>query len=85
MSVSGGGVLKSSKNADAAQKFVAYIVSQAGQEVLRDGTSFEYPVACGVGAHDKLKPLTEMDAPTIDPASLNSPKVVELMQQAGLL
>lgn len=85
MSVSGGGVLKSSKNADAAQKFVAYIVSQAGQEVLRDGTSFEYPVASGVGAQDKLKPLTEMDAPTIDPASLNSPKVVELMQQAGLL
>lgn len=85
VSVSGGGVLKSSKNAEAAQKFVAYITSRAGQEVLRDGTSFEYPVASGVQANPKLKPLAEMDAPTIDPASLNSPQVVELMQQAGLL
>lgn len=85
VSVSGGGVLKSSKNAEAAQKFVAHIVGKQGQEVLRDGTSFEYPVASGVEANAKLKPLSEMDAPTIDPASLNSPKVVELMQQAGLL
>lgn len=85
VSVSGGGVLKSSKNAQAAQKFVTYITSEAGQAVLRDGTSFEYPVASGVKANPKLKPLAEMDAPTIDPASLNSPKVVELMQQAGLL
>lgn len=85
VSVSGGGVLKSSRNAEAAQKFVAYITSEAGQAVLRDGSSFEYPVASGVEANAKLKPLSEMDAPKIDPATLNSPKVVELMQQAGLL
>ena len=85
VSVSGGGVLKSSKNAEAAQKFLAYVTSADGQAVLRDGSSFEYPVASGVEANPALKPLSELDAPVIDPATLNSPKVVELMQQAGLL
>jgi iron(III) transport system substrate-binding protein len=85
VSVSGGGVLKSSKNQEAAQKFLAHITGKDGQAVLRDGTSFEYPVASKVAANEKLKPLSELDAPTIDPATLNSPKVVELMQEAGLL
>lgn len=85
VSVSGGGVLKSSKNGAAAQKFLAYVTSDKGQAVLRDGTSFEYPVAAGVAANPTLKPLTELAAPTVDPATLNSPEVVALMQQAGLL
>lgn len=85
VSISGGGVLKSSKNAEAAQKFLAHITSEAGQAVLRDGTSFEYPVASGVQANDNLKPLADLGAPRIDPATLNSPQVIELMQQAGLL
>ncbi|MGJ6980344.1 iron ABC transporter substrate-binding protein [Aestuariimicrobium soli] len=85
VSVSGGGVLKSSKNADAAQQFLAHITAKAGQTVLKDGTSFEYPVASEVAANAKLKPLSELGAPKIDPATLNSPKVVELMQSAGLL
>lgn len=85
VSVSGGGVLRTSRNRAAAQKFLAYITSAQGQAVLRDGTSFEYPVASGVAANARLKPLAELGAPTVDPATLNSPEVVTLMQQAGLL
>lgn len=85
VSVSGGGILKSSKNQAAAQKFLAYVTGTSGQAVLRDGTSFEYAIASGVAAHPSLKPLTELGAPKVDPASLNSPEVVTLMQQAGLL
>ncbi len=85
VSVSGGGVLKSSKNPVAAQAFLAYVTGQAGQQVLRDGTAFEYPVASGVSANAKLKPLAELQAPTVDIAKLNGPEVVTLMQQAGLL
>jgi iron(III) transport system substrate-binding protein len=29
--------------------------------------------------------LTELQAPQVDPAKLNSPKVTELMTEAGLL
>ncbi|WP_265446921.1 iron ABC transporter substrate-binding protein [Flexivirga meconopsidis] len=85
VSVSGGGVLKSSKNPTAAQAFLNYVVSKQGQEVLQNGSSYEYPVGSQVPANSKLKPLAQLDAPDVDPAKLNSPEVVTLMQDAGLL
>ncbi len=85
VSISGGGVLKSSKNPVAAQAFLTFVTSAAGQQVLRDGTAFEYPVASAVQANPKLKPLAELGAPKVDPATLNGPEVTSLMQQAGLL
>ena len=85
VSVSGGGVLASSKNAEAAQKFLTFITGKAGQEILKNGTSFEYAVGSGVASNDKLVPLKDLQAPTVDPAKLNSAKVTELMTKAGLL
>ncbi|GAA1497386.1 iron ABC transporter substrate-binding protein [Paeniglutamicibacter kerguelensis] len=85
VSVSGGGVLASSKNAEAAQKFLTFITGKAGQEILKNGTSFEYAVGSGVASNDKLVPLKDLQAPTVDPAKLNSAKVTELMTNAGLL
>jgi iron(III) transport system substrate-binding protein len=85
VSVSGGGVLNSSKNAGAAQAFLKFITGKKGQEVLQKGTSFEYAIASDVPANEKLVPLTELQAPTVDPAKLNSEKVTELMTKAGLL
>jgi iron(III) transport system substrate-binding protein len=85
VSVSGGGVLNSSKNAAAAQAFVKFITGKKGQEVLQKGTSFEYAIASDVPANEKLVPLADLEAPTVDPAKLNSAKVSELMTKAGLL
>jgi iron(III) transport system substrate-binding protein len=85
VSISGGGVLNSSKNAAAAQAFLKFITGKKGQEVLQKGTSFEYAIASDVPSNDKLVPLKELQAPTVDPAKLNSAKVTELMTQAGLL
>ncbi|GAC1451499.1 MAG: iron ABC transporter substrate-binding protein [Pseudarthrobacter sp.] len=85
LSVSGGGVLKSSKNAAAAQSFLKFITGKKGQEVLKNGTSFEYAVASDVASNDKLVPIKELQAPAVDPAKLNSQKVTELMNAAGLL
>ncbi|MEU2032086.1 iron ABC transporter substrate-binding protein [Nocardia amamiensis] len=85
VSISGGGVLKSSKKQEAAQKFLAFITGKAGQEVLRDGTSLEYPVASGVAANPALPPLADLQAPAIDPSTLDSKKVTALMTEAGLL
>ncbi|MCO4274734.1 iron ABC transporter substrate-binding protein [Pseudarthrobacter sp. HLT3-5] len=85
VSVSGGGVLKSSKNAADAQAFLKFITGKKGQEVLKNGTSFEYAIASEVPANDKLVPIKELQAPTVDPAKLNSTKVTELMTKAGLL
>jgi iron(III) transport system substrate-binding protein len=85
VSVSGGGVLKSSANQEAAQQFLKFITSTAGQDVLRTGTSFEYPVASNVAANEDLPPLNTLDAPLIDPSTLNGTEVTDLMTAAGIM
>ncbi|MCV7415503.1 iron ABC transporter substrate-binding protein [Mycolicibacterium litorale] len=85
VSLSGGGVLESSDKKDQAQQFVAFITGRAGQEVLEKGTSFEYPVASGVPANPALPPLDSLQAPAVDPSTLNAQQVTDLMTKAGLL
>jgi iron(III) transport system substrate-binding protein len=85
VSISGGGILESSKKKDDAQKFLTFITSKTGQEVLEKGTSFEYPVASGVPANPALVPLADLQAPAVNPSDLDSQKVTDLMTKAGLL
>jgi iron(III) transport system substrate-binding protein len=85
VSISGGGILDSSKKKEDAQKFLTFITSKAGQEVLENGTSFEYPVASGVPANKALVPLDQLQAPAVNPSTLDSQKVTDLMTKAGLL
>lgn len=86
LSVSGAGVLSASKQQDKAAQLVRYLTGPAGQKILSENAeALEYPVAAGVPANSKLKPLSELDPPVIDIAMLNGPKVVELMRTAGLL
>ena len=85
VSVSGGGVLGSSSKQDAAQQFLKFVTGPKGQEVLQTGTSFEYTVGSAVPANPQLVPLADLQAPRVDPATLNSPQVTALMTEAGLL
>jgi iron(III) transport system substrate-binding protein len=85
ISISGGGILGSSDKKDDAQKFLTFVTSKAGQEVLEKGDSFEYPVASGVPANPALVPLVDLQAPAVNPANLDSQKVTDLMTKAGLL
>lgn len=85
VSVSGAGVLASSRHKAEADRFVAYLVSPAGQKILADSTALEYPAATGAAANPVLKPLDELDPPAVDPSSLDGAKVVDLMQRAGLI
>jgi iron(III) transport system substrate-binding protein len=85
VSVSGGGVLASSKHAADAQAFIKWITGPAGQEILKTGTSFEYAVGNGAESNPKLVPLADLQAPQIEPSTLNSRAVSDLMTAAGLL
>lgn len=85
VSVSGGGVLATSKHKPEAQAFVQWIVGKGGQYVLKSGDSYEYAVANGEPSNRMLVPLAELNAPQVDPAKLNSKKVSDLMTRAGLL
>lgn len=83
VSLSGGGVLAGAPHAEDAQRFLEFITSVKGQEILRD-SSFEYPVASDVEANPELVPLAELNAPDVDPAGLNGREVSELMISLGL-
>ena len=85
VSISGGGVLASSKRQAQAQAFLKWVTGKGGQDILRTGDSFEYAVGVGAPSNHSLVPLAELQAPKVEPSKLNSRKVSEMMTQAGLL
>jgi iron(III) transport system substrate-binding protein len=85
VSVSGGGVLKSSRHPAEAQQLLAYMTSARGQQLLSDSNAMEYSIASGVSPNPKLKPLVDLNPPDVDVAALNGRLVVALMQKAGLI
>jgi iron(III) transport system substrate-binding protein len=85
VSISGGGVLKSSKHQAEAQALINFITGKDGQTALANGTSFEYSVGKDVASNPALKPLAELNAPKVDASKLNSKTVAGLMTTAGLI
>ena len=85
VSVSGAGVLKSSKKQADAQKFLAYLSGEKGQQALADSYALEYPLNPAVSLKPPVKPFSELDPPLIDVAKLNGPKVISLLQEVGFL
>lgn len=85
VSISGGGVLASSKHQKQAQEFMKWITGKSGQDILRTNNAFEYAVGVNAASNPKLVPLKDLDAPKVEASSLNSKKVIDLMTQAGLL
>jgi iron(III) transport system substrate-binding protein len=85
LSISGAGVLASSDQKEAAQRLVRFLTSAAAQERLADSSALEYAVGNGVASAEALPPLESLQAPDVDPGSLNAPLVTELMQDVGLL
>jgi iron(III) transport system substrate-binding protein len=85
LSVSGAGVLATSKHQKQAQELVKFLNGPDGQKILADSAALEYPIGKGAAANKVLKPLSQLEPPTVEVSTLNGSKVVELMQQAGLL
>jgi iron(III) transport system substrate-binding protein len=85
MDVSGAGILKSSKHQAAAQKFLAYLTSKAGQTILAHSISWEYPIASGVTRTGET-PFTQLQPNPITITQLgNGAAAIALLQKAGLL
>jgi iron(III) transport system substrate-binding protein len=84
--ISGAAILKSSKHKAAAQKFLAFLTSAAGQRVLAHSESFEYPIRPGVAANPELTPLSKLAPTSFTPAQLGTGlNAKALLQAAGLL
>jgi iron(III) transport system substrate-binding protein len=86
LNVSGAAVLKSSKQQAAAQKFVAFLVGKAGQEILAHSHSYEYPIGSGVLTAQPLKPFDQLQLAPVTIGDLgNGHAPLELEQKLGLL
>jgi iron(III) transport system substrate-binding protein len=86
LNVSGAAVLRSSSRQAAAQKFVAFIVSKAGQEILAHSHSYEYPLGSGVQSAQPLKPFDELSPAPVTIGDLgNGSAPLALEQKLGLL
>ncbi len=85
LSVSGAGILASSEHQADAEKFIAYLTSTAGQQVLADSYALEYPLNPAVDLAPPVEPLSELDPPDVDVSDLDGATVVDLMTEAGFL
>ncbi|HEV3268657.1 MAG TPA: extracellular solute-binding protein [Acidimicrobiales bacterium] len=84
--VSGAAVLKSSTHQAAAQKFLAFLVSAKGQEIIAHSISFEYPIASSVSTAQPETPFRDLQPSPIDVAQLGTgQRAVALLREVQLL
>jgi iron(III) transport system substrate-binding protein len=84
--VSGAAVLKSSKNKADAQKFLAFLVSKQGQDIIAHSISYEYPLGDGVTTAAPETPFADLQPYPISIAELgDGSTAISLLRQAGLL
>ncbi|MCB8883645.1 iron ABC transporter substrate-binding protein [Acidisoma cellulosilytica] len=87
VNISGAAILASSKNKDAAQKFLAFLVSKPTQSMLAaSDVDFEYPLAAGVPVNAMMKPRSELHPPVISLEALGDDQpAAALLREAGLI
>jgi iron(III) transport system substrate-binding protein len=84
--VSGAAVLASSSHRAAAQRFLAFLVSDIGQQTIAHSHSYEYPLRPGVASASGLAPLSRFEPSPLTPAQLgDGSAALALEQKLGLL
>lgn len=84
--VSGAAVLRSSHHQAAAQEFLAFLVSKAGEEIIARSHSYEYPLGSGVVTAQPLKPFSELQPVALTIAQLgDGSTAIALLHEAQLL
>ena len=88
--VSGAAVLKSSKHQAAAQKFLAFLAGQQGQQIIARASgneqSYEYPLGDGVTTSAPETPFDQLQPTSITVGELgDGSTAIALLRQAGLL
>ena len=85
VNVAGAGILAGSERSEPARRFVAYLLSRAGQRYFAERT-FEYPLVAGVAAPRGLRPLARVQGPDVPLGRLGGKlrSTVELLADVGL-
>ncbi|HEX6527820.1 MAG TPA: extracellular solute-binding protein [Streptosporangiaceae bacterium] len=85
MDISGAGMLASSRHKAAAQKFLAFLVSAQGQQIIAHSDSYEYPLRAGIAASPLLTPFSQLSPAPDRVADLgDGVQPLSLLQQAQL-
>ena len=84
--VSGAAVLKSSKHAADARRFLAYLVGTSAQTIIATSESYEYPLRPGVTTRKVERPLGDIVPAKVSATQLGDGKAtLDMLQQVGLL
>jgi iron(III) transport system substrate-binding protein len=84
--VSGAAVLRSSRQQAGAQRFLAFLVSKAGQEIIAHSQSYEYPLGSGVTTAQPLRPFAGLMPVPLSIAALgDGSAALALLHEAQLL
>jgi len=83
--ISGAAVLASSRHREDADRFLRFLVSEQGQQIISRSDDFEYPARPGVKPNSALPPLSTIAHATLSVAALgNDERAAQLLQQIGL-
>ncbi len=86
LDISGAGILRSSHHQEEAQRFLAFLTSKEGQEIIAHSDSFEYPIASGVTTAQPLRPFDQLEPNGITVGELGTgAESIKLLQEAQLL
>jgi iron(III) transport system substrate-binding protein len=85
VNVAGAAVLATSKQTDAAERFVAFLVGKTGQRIVAESDDFEYPARANVAANAALPPLARTPHATVPVADLGDGRTAaRLIRDSGL-
>jgi iron(III) transport system substrate-binding protein len=85
VNVAGVGVLSTTDQPSAAERLVAFLLSDEAQAYFSTET-YEYPLVSGVAADDRLPPLDTIDTPDLDLSSLEDlADTLEMLRTTGVL
>jgi iron(III) transport system substrate-binding protein len=79
--VAGAAVLAKSRQRDAAERFVAFLVGEEGQRIAAEN-GYEYPVRAGIAANPALRPFAQV--PHAAAVAWADAAAAKLMREAGL-
>jgi iron(III) transport system substrate-binding protein len=86
VNISGAAVLKSSKQQKNAERFIAFLVSKAGQQIIADSDDFEYLIRSDVEPSSALPPLDSIGHTSLSAAALgNGELAAQLIRKVGLV
>jgi iron(III) transport system substrate-binding protein len=85
VNVAGAGVIASTKNKPAAERFIEFLLSSEAQKYFVEET-WEYPLVSGVEADARLPKLSTLQPPAVDLSSLGDLEgTLTLLKDVGLI